>query len=221
MPAGEAYVVETRGIGKPDYSKEISLGRIRPGLTLKYRQSLKLFGFSASGLASPYPYVIAPIAPGGRVHLIDFETGLALPYTIPAGYFCSVVQIAFGFNEDSRAEIYLDTAFTGYLMTASSGDPYIWSNVAPFSTLSVDPTASLDHAYDIIAENLGGGNMMGTISIYTIIEALGTKPLPTTKTVKCKFCGHEWTVPQETTKISCPNCRELNIYLDLSGIKQL
>ncbi|GAI40842.1 unnamed protein product, partial [marine sediment metagenome] len=41
---GEIFTVETRGVGKPDYSKEISLGKVRPGLTLKFNQGLRIFG---------------------------------------------------------------------------------------------------------------------------------------------------------------------------------
>ena len=45
----EIFAVETRGIGKPDYSKEISSGKERAGLTLAYILDLEIFGivFSA------------------------------------------------------------------------------------------------------------------------------------------------------------------------------
>ncbi|GAI13842.1 unnamed protein product, partial [marine sediment metagenome] len=46
----EIFPVETRGVGKPDYSREVSVGRMRPGLTLKYLQGLKIFGDTFSSV---------------------------------------------------------------------------------------------------------------------------------------------------------------------------
>lgn len=208
--------IQTTGIGKPDYTNDVSMGQIRPGLTLKYRQTLKLFGLVPSNIISPFPYVVPPIAPGATQNLIDFETGLPMPYTIPIGYFASLVQIGIGLNQDYTAPIYIDTVFAGYLSTGSAGDPKVWSEVTPFSTLSIDPTGATFHLYDCLLENLGGANMMGAISIYAILEELGTPPLPTTKVLRCKFCGYEWEVQKETTSITCPSCGRINIYCDFS-----
>jgi len=204
------FTVDTRGIGKPDYSREISIGRVRPGMTLKYLQSLKVFGITFSAIASPYPFIAAPLAIGGSANLIDWSTGLALPYTVAQGYSYQSVQIGCAMNQDFNVETYFDTFFTGYLVTSVSGLPKIWSDVAPFSTTTFDPTAAAAHAYDLIINNLGGAVMSGSISIYAI------------KTVKCKFCGHEWTVPTgKTLSIKCPKCDKLNIYLDFSHIREL
>jgi len=216
------YTVPTRGIGKPDYSREISLGRMRPGMTLKYLQSLSVFGITFSDVWSPYPFIAAPLAIGGSANLIDWSTGLDLPYTVAQGHVFQSVQIGCAMNQDFDVETYFDTFFTGYLVTSVSGLPRIWSDVAPFSTATFDPTGAAAHTYDLIINNLGGATMSGSISIYAIDEEVGTPPPSRTKTVRCKFCGHKWVVDKgKTLAINCPNCGELNIYLDFSHIREL
>jgi len=224
----EIFVVETRGIGKPDYSKEISLGRVRPGLSLKYLQSLQIFGISFTNLVSPYPWIKLPLAVGGTAHLIDWETGLAMPYTCEAGYIFTIVTIGHGATQDHANRVYFSTpalgiplAFAGSLGLAASGVPFIAADIVPFSTAAFDPTAIYQHDADFVVENLGGGVLEGSITIHVIKEAIGTAPPPPDKTVKCKWCEHEWVVPRKTTYIKCPKCGELNIYCNFSKFREL
>ena len=44
MRVDKTYTVAQRGVGKPDYSKEVSSARERRGLRLAYRQTLEIFG---------------------------------------------------------------------------------------------------------------------------------------------------------------------------------
>lgn len=222
----ETFVVETRGIGKPDYTREVSSGEIRPGLTLKYRQSLKMWALLPSNLPSPLVFVVPPIGAGLTAHLVDAETNLPLPSILPAGYIYTLVQIGYGFNQDVRLPFYFGTPpgptfFAGYLSTSSSGASQIWSDVTPFSSALFDPTAAFAHVFDGLVENLGGGDMIGNVSLFLIAEAVGTPPPPSTKRVRCKFCSYEWEVPVETTSIQCPKCDELNIYLNLRNVRKL
>ncbi|MBA7583073.1 hypothetical protein ES708_25011 [subsurface metagenome] len=218
----ERGTIAQEGIGKPDYSREIALGRTRPGITLKYRQTLGYLGVVPSTIASPhFPLVQPPLAAGDTIHLINSEDGSPTPFTIPVGYTLTVFQMGYGLNQDSRLLAYLDGEFCGQLMLASGGDAYIITEIAAFSSKLFDPTAASSHEVDLILENTGGADMEGAVSVWTILEAVGTEPLPSTKTVKCKNCGHEWEVPRETTKINCPECGQLNIYLDLSRIREL
>ncbi len=63
----EIYPVVPTGIGKPDYTREISLGQVRPGIALKFNQQMVEFVYSATDLVwgSPFPWVRRPIPPGG------------------------------------------------------------------------------------------------------------------------------------------------------------
>jgi len=220
----EAYAQE--GVGKPDYSEEVFSGQIRPGLSLKYRQSLYIASIACAPIISGYSWIQPVLAPGDIAHLIDWETGLPMPYTCVAGYIYSVVTIAHSGNQDHVVRIYFSTPalgiplmFAGQAGTTGSGESYHTADIVPYSTEPFDPTALYAHGVDFTLENLGGGNFEGACTMTAIREAVGTPPIPPDKTVKCKFCGHEWVVPRETTFIKCPDCGEFNIYCDFSSDK--
>lgn len=224
------FTVETRGVGKPDYSREIAFGETRPGLSLKYRQILQIGGITFSPLAplTPYPWIVLPLAAGDTAHLIDWETGFDLPYTCEAGYIYSIVSVSHSCDQDHALRAYFSTpalgiplSFAGNFGTLASGEVFWIAEIIPFTTGSFDPTAAYEHQVDFIAENLGGADMEGSFTLTAVKEAIGTPPPPPIKTVKCKFCGHEWVVPRETTYIKCPECGEFNIYCDFSKIREL
>lgn len=219
------FTVEQRGIGKPDYTKEISLGRERPGISLKYSQSLKNFIIVLSSIASPYSWVSGVLAPAASAHLVDADTGLAMPYTVPQGYTLAGISLTYSLSEDTIIRAYVDEvlgvpALFGIVGGPGSGNVIYMAEVIGIGSHIVDPTGESSHIFDIIATNQGAGNSEGTVGGFFVLEAVGTAPLPTTKTVKCKWCGHEWVVPNETKAINCPSCGELNIYLDLSRFRE-
>jgi len=218
----EKFSTPIKGIGKPDYSREISSGRTRPGITLKYRQTLGYLGVVPSTIASPhFPLVQPPLAAGDTIHLINSEDGSPTPFTIPVGYTLTVFQMGYGLNQDSRLLAYLDGEFCGQLMLASGGDAYIMTEIAAFSSKLFDPTAASSHEVDLILENTGEANMEGSVSVWTILEAVGTEPLPKNKTIRCKNCGKETLVPRETTRAICPRCDYETFYYDLSKVREL
>ena len=286
----EIFPVETRGIGKPDYSKTVSSGKERAGLSLTYNQVLEIFGavFTAYysgahtaapnatimtdananfapttlvGLAilnvtdgsygiiiantettvtvaalvggisnqwnlldiyhipSPFAWVNSPLAPGATNHYVDNVTGLALPFTVPKGYTISLIAAGGTFTEDAISWVYFD----GHLVMSAgimTGGQSVYENrVVGLTTATVDPAGLTSHTVDIQITNLGAGNLEGGVTWTGILEAVGTKPLPTTKTVRCKLCGNEATVPQETTRWICPKCGLLNRFYDLSRFR--
>lgn len=282
-------IAPVKGIGKPDYTREISLGRTRPGVSLKYPQTAVILAKSFSAIntgvhtaaphatimtdaaahftanilinliilnvtdgssgiiigntvntvtvfaltggvtnqwntgdayviPSPFAWVQTPLAPGVGAHIVDASTGLETPYTVPQGYTLTMTEIVTAFSEDVQADFYLD-GFLSQIGVISSGMPVIQTLLAAISTSFIDPTGSAPHTLDGIYTNIGGVAMTGGIGIFAILEAIGTQPLPTTKTVRCKLCGHEETVPRETTRWICPNCSQLNIYYDLTKFR--
>jgi len=286
------FTVEQRGIGKPDYTKEVSSGQQRAGLTLAYRQTLKIFGVVFSDIVSPYAWVQTSLPPGAggthtggvsltvmtdataafvvnslvgltiknitdgygssgviiantvntvsvaaltggflnqwtfgdayiiTAHYIDNVTGIALPFTIPQGYTLTLIAAGGGFTEDAIGWAYIDgfLVLSGGIMASGQAD--YQNPIVGISTSTIDPTGLTSHALDIQVTNLGAGNLQGGISWTGILEAVSTPPLPTTKTVRCKWCGHEQTVPRETTRVICPKCEKLTIYYDLSRIRR-
>ena len=286
----EIFTVETRGIGKPDYTREVSSGKERAGLSLAYHQTLKIFGvvFTAvytgthtaaihatimtdaaalfivnslvglhilnitdgsSGIIiantantvtvialtggatnqwntndvynipSPFAWVQAPLAIGATAHFVDNVTGLTLPFTVPQGYILSLIAAGGGFTEDAIIWAYID----GHLAIPSGifeGGKFLYENrIVAITTATVDPTAASSHTIDVQVTNRGAGNLEGGGDWTCILEAVGTPPLPTVKTIRCKYCGHEEVVPQEITRWICPECGQLNMYYDLSSFR--
>lgn len=223
----ETFPVPARGIGKPDYSKEIALGQTRPGLMLKYGQSLRRFGVTFSAIPSIFPWIKAPLAPGATSHLVNWETGLDMPYNCAVGYTYEVIWKSSSASEDNVIRAYFSTPdlgiplqYAGNLGLIVSGFPhYISDVVSPASTAAFDPDALYSHQADFVVENLGGDNMDGSLAIIVLQSSKGTEPPPSDKTVKCKWCGHEWLVPREATFIKCPQCDQMNVYCDFSRYK--
>ena len=213
------WTVPARGVGTPDYSSEIAQGQVRPGLSLKFGQTLKIFGIALTTLWSPYPYIKPPLAPGATVHILDWETG-QIPSTVPAGYLYTGIEQRYSFSQDYQVQYYLDGFLIALVGTLVAGHSNNIAEIVPLSSAVFDPMALSPHDYDITITNLGGAAMEGSFSIFAAMEELGTEPIRgANKIVKCKFCDYEWEVPQETTKINCPKCGQLNIYITLVNFR--
>jgi len=290
MPAGQPYSVPIKGIGKPDYSREVSSALERRGIKLAYHQTLKVFGlvFSAIntgihtaavhatimtdalasfnvnalvGLAiinvtdgssgiiiantettvtvialtgglsnqwnpgdayvipSPFAWVQTPLAPGATAHFIDNTTGLAMPFTVPKGYIAFLIAGGESLTEDIIMWGYLDGILAVNMGVIAGGAPHYENKIIGLSTETVDPTGASAHTLDVTLTNTGAGNLEGGVDLIGILEAVGTPSLPTVKTVRCKFCGHEEAVPQDTTQWVCPECKKLNMFYDFSRFK--
>jgi len=285
------FDVDVKGVGKPDYSREVSSGRIRPGLTPHYGQRLKSFGrtfsiFNAGAhtaavnatimtdatafftainamvgfvivnvtdgsygiiiantqntatvaaliggttnqwnpgdvynIPSPFSYVTGVLAPGASAHLIDSETGLEMPVSIPEGYTMTMISASYSYIQDAILLLFFDGALIANFGCPVAGNVFYIAEVVGHGTALLDPTGSTAHTLDIIVTNIGGANLEGGGSAFGILEEVGSKSLPTTKTIKCKQCGYEKTVPQETIRWICPNCGELNLYYNLSRFR--
>jgi len=197
----------------------MSLAKERRGISLDYGQTLEIFGIVFSDIASPYAWVSAPLGVGTTTHYIDNSTGLALPYTVPQGYTLSLIAGGYGLTEDAIAWVYLG----GYLVMAggvmSGGGAYYENRVVGITTATIDPTGATAHTLDIQVTNLGGGILEGGIEWTGILEEVGTSPLPLTKKIRCKWCGHEETVPVEQTSLICPKCSKLTMVYSLRHFK--
>lgn len=214
------FTVAQEGIGKPDYSRDVSAGKVRAGLTLKYGEALKIFllAFIDGWATSPFDYAVAPLAPGGTQAYIDAETGLEMPYAIPEGYTLQITALIAKPSQDISVLIYYEGYCAGTLLQLIGGHSHYDNEIVPLSTALLDPTGAT-HPFEFRLKNEGGGNLYGGATVYCLLHPVGTNPLPTTKTVRCKFCGHEETVPVETTRWICPNCGQLNMYYTLSRFR--
>ena len=206
-----SFTVTARGTGRPDYSEEVHLGTVLPGIQLHYGESLLAFMLGFSAIPSAYSWMQTPLASGATLNFINAATGLSLPYIIPVGYTMSQVQYAAGFNEDFEADLYL-----AYQLFASSriggGVPQMEASVIAFDSALIDPTGALGLPFDLQLTNVGLGDLVGSCGYNMILKAVGTPPLPTVKTVRCKWCGAQKEVPVETIMLTCDSCGQVTIY---------
>lgn len=233
MPTEAPFAVEQRGVGKPDYSREVSIGRQRSGIYIKYNQQLVVFGLCWTdmvGHPSPVPWVTPPLAPGASAHLVDFSTGQAMPYATLAGYTFTMVQKDWTCNEDIEIWLYGSTpsvADGGTLLLIAcpgispSGDNVYMNPVYAYSSITLDPTSLYSHSWDVVVVNKGVASMEGGIVFAALLEAVGTSPFPNTKQCRCPFCDHLQTVPVGTTVIVCGKCSETYYVYDYSRIGKL
>lgn len=218
----EIFAVETRGVGKPDYSREISAGQERAGIRLKYGQRLmSLVATFTDQVIVPYinPTVLAPLAGGASSRLIDPETGLAGPITVPAGYISMLVQYEWDGDQDIEMWYYIDTILAGCPGISGSGANVGYNMVIPPSTEWWDPVGASAHAWDVVVINRGLSQFEGTVDFILLLDPVGTEPLPTTKVCKCPFCKHEQVMPVETTFVKCNQCGQQYILRDLSRFR--
>jgi len=211
------------GIGKPDFSKNVSSAKERRGIRLEYSQHLKMYFRScAHGIDPAYPLVIPdPIPVGGSRHLIDFETNTETPFPVDPGYTLTLIAVACSFTQDAAIYAYIDYPLFYYCLgTVEAGFPVYENRIVGISSLWFDPTAAYPHTVDLKVYNLGLGDLFGTIVITCILKAMGTPPWPTTKECRCPYCGNRQVVPVNTTKVKCTKCGKLYLVCDFSKFKE-
>lgn len=214
------YTVAQKGIGKPDYSRTVSSGIERAGFLLKYNEAPKFIACTFSDIDSDLPWFVSPLAPGDAQDLIDFETGLEL-FNIPAGYYAQIIALIAKPSQDVSGWAYLDGDCVGAFLQLSGGDSHYENEVAALSTLMVDPTCASAHTLAIRIINEGGGDLYGGFSVFSLLKPYGTEPLPTSKDVKCKHCGHVHTQPLEAVLVTCPECGKETKYFSLKTYGRL
>jgi len=162
-----------KGTGRPDYSIDIGKSTASANVIKEYKlkpnEKLKIFQLVFTDVTSAYPFVRSPLAPTERVSLMDGETGLPMPFTVPAGYDFRVLKYWFNSNESLRLEMYFDgqlisTMFPGDLYT------YFEQDVALFRVSWFDPDLSSSHTMDIQAVNEGTTDAYGHAIVYAILE---------------------------------------------------
>lgn len=220
----EIFPVETRGVGKPDYSRVVSGAKQRAGIHLEYTQQLMQFAVIFTDIVPhpyPVPWVQDRLGIGAQSHLYDISTGLVTPYNLSSGYTLSMIQKSWSFDQDVEMWLYMD----GILMVnpgiTSAGVEVGFNMLVPYTTAAIDPMAASAHTLDVVVINRGGAVMEGAIDFVGLLEKVGSPPWPTTKDCRCPFCGHIQTVPVGTTVIICDNCRQTYYVQDFSRIGEV
>jgi hypothetical protein len=218
----EVFTVEQRGVGKPDYSREVFAGKERAGIALKYNQQFRAFGGNWTTGDLEYPLILDyNIAAGGKRHLRDSDTNELLPIILEAGYILSIISIGYTVTQDLLVYLYADSIACISLGVTSGGSAVYENKLREFSTTWYDPTAALSHTIDIIAYNKGTDPMYGAVGILCIVEALGTPPWPTTKECFCPYCNHKQTEPISATRITCRRCGKEYMVTNFASLREL
>ena len=213
-------IAPVKGIGKPDYSKEVSSARERRGIRLAYKQTLTIAGLVFSTISSPYAWVKTPLVSGATAHLVDNLTGLTLPVTVPVGYTMTLIAAGAGFTQDAISHLYFDSYLVMSGGVGTGGQTIYENKVIGITTATIDPTGASAHTLDVTVTNLGSESLEGGVDWTGILEAVGTPPLPSTKVIRCKQCGHEKTVPVEQTELVCPECGGLTLVYNLRHFRE-
>ena len=222
----EIFVVEQRGVGKPDYTREIFAGKERAGIALKYNQQFRVFASEWITAEVEYPLVAGYTIPaGGKRHMRDSDTLALLPVTILAGRTLTIISIAYAVTQDIRVQGYIDAAFPWgvavNLGVLGGGQQSYENKIRELSSTWYDPDAAFPHSWDVIVYNEGGADLYGGAALLCIEEAVGTPPWSTTKECVCPHCNHKQTEPISATKITSQGCGREYMVTNFASLRQL
>ena len=223
----ELFSTPVKGIGIPDFTKEIFAGRERAGIALKENQQFR--AFAGNWTTGDIEYPLIPdynIAAGGKRHLRDSDTMELLPIIVPVGHTLTVISIGYAVSQDLLVYAYIDSSpfYAGAcinLGVAGGGMSVYENKLRELSTIWYDPTAALPHTLDIIAYNRGGAALYGGVGILCIEEIVGTVPFSTTKECFCPYCNHKQTEPISATRITCQECGKEYMVTNFASLRQL
>jgi len=202
--------IATKGVGRPDYSGEIWQAKVVKRLELHENEVFKSFLLTATAVASPYVWVVAPIVAGAAAYLIDGDTGLPMPYVIPVGYELEVMMIWASFNQNQR----IFTEFEGFEISEffhDALDVYYENEVMEFNTKYIDPDALAAHLVGFGGQNVGLAAMSGCAEVIAILRRIHTE-IPTSKVIRCKWCDNTTSTSLTTVQWKCTKCGKLNLY---------
>jgi len=151
----EIFVVETRGVGKPDYTREVSSGQVRPGILLKYNQQLVEFVYAAQDLVIPSPFVpwMKGLIPHGGTHTAIANPTVMTDAVAAFGVNALIGMIIYNLTDKSQGIVVSNTANTvtvvalagGTLNTWTTGDAYV------FGAHLIDLSTGIPAPYTILA----------------------------------------------------------------------
>ena len=221
----KTWTIEAKGVGFPDYTREISSGQERAGIALDYNQQFRVFGVNWVTGDPDYPLVTGyTIAPGGKRSMRDSDTNELLPIIMPAGHTLTIITVGFAVNQDILVYAYIDALTVGLCISMGvlgGGQTMYENKIRELSTTWYDEYALFPHTIDIRIYNVGGGDLYGGGGILCIEEAIGSPPWPTTKECFCPYCNHKQTESVTATRITCKGCGKEYMVTNFASLRQL
>jgi len=217
MPRVEstASIITTK-VGRPDYSGETWQSANIQKIELHENETIIAVALCGSAVASPFPYVVPAILAGVETAAIDTDTGLVMPYIVPAGYELELMQYRNSWTQNTRVRGYI-LGFFNVEYYSDAMEMYVEQLPFEWSSKYVDPTFTIPIPLLFTIENLGLAAMTGFTEVIAILRRHHTEVF-TTKPIRCKFCGDITTVPRSTTKNKCVKCGNINLYFTHSSM---
>jgi len=184
--------------GAPDFRKIaiIEKGFLYPELRIDPRVKYKVFFRS-------FPPE-SPLGPGATAKLIDLETNLETPVTIPAGYYSELIEWCCYTDTKLYLKVYLDGEYLGAFVFEAGSTVHEYELIVWASTRFRDPEAAESHTWDFIVENPTTASAIVFIHTALRIEKVGSSSYP--RRVKCPKCGHIFKTDKNATRHKCPAC---------------
>lgn len=214
----ETFTVTTTGKGTPDYKRDIYYAATSADYKLQYGESFKNFGIvlNSLGSGSLFSFVTTPLAVSTPVSLMDLSTGITMPYGIPTGYGMKLLSDFWSFNLDAETRSYILGYFYAGAYPSARGT-YYYNVIGGFDSASLDPTGALGVSVENVLYNPSTTLQLSGMWFETwVLRSLSTPPLPETKKVRCKWCGHEEVIKRTESKLVCPACKQTTLYFSES-----
>jgi len=185
--------------GLPDHTQRIvsERGYVYPELRIDPRVKFKVL------LRSMPPE--DPIGPGVKLKLIDVETNLETPVTIPAGYTSGLIEWCFYSEGRLRLRVWLDGEYLGCFTIPAGAETHQYEMITWADTKFKDPGGELSHTWDFEVENPTAADVAAFVHVALRVEKVGSGG-SSPKTVRCPGCGETFNAPPNRTRHSCPSC---------------
>jgi len=145
-----------------------------------------------------------PLPPGTSVHLIDVETNLETPVTIPKGYYSEFIEWAFYTNVELYLKMYLDGVYMGAFYIPGNATVHEYEAIVWSSTKFKDPGATEDHTWDFILEN--PTTTSAICFVHTALRVIKVSSSEYPRKVRCPSCNHVFETRKDATRHKCPMC---------------
>jgi len=159
-----------KGIGKPDYSREVFRGKETFGYELEYGERLLWMTIICMDVPGPSIITRAPLAVGDTMRALDFATGND-EAIIPAGWDWLFKEIWVSFDQDVEFQMFQGGTFNDVscsaLIAAGSKPP----NIAQTGcSRGLTEDLSVASVLRVTIKNLGGGPARGKVWLAAITK---------------------------------------------------
>lgn len=192
--------------GSPDYRPTVFLrrGETYSEFIARDDETLKIFLLSYKDTSK--------LAAAGSAHLVDFGTGLPMPYSTPVGYYLDMREWMFTFNGLVRMVLAFDAYTDLYFYPLPNHTTHEYEQIVFANSRYWDPDAEDPHTIDCVIENVSADAVVGLVQIACVVKKVGSGGSKTSKKVRCRGCGHDYEIPIKESKAVCPKCGVKNLY---------